>query len=473
MAATTEAPHLGLGDRINSATRPVHAKLNKNLLLRLPLALPPRAHDPSLYITGLLHVAPIYRAFESIWQDIVDTTPLDLDPESDFDSDSSRSATPVPPVSTPSGAGNDTSRPVAAPSERIRAVLDHLLLPQLARFPSLRRDICSATGWSGDEVDAQLNAVIQKGRLAEFVAHVERAVTRHPHVLLAYAWVLYMALFSGGRFIRGSLEAAGTLFWGKKASPLSPGANPAGSTGEVEGANDIFPLAFFRFETPHDGEDLKIEFKRRLAEVETVLTPDEYNDVVQEAVCIFDNMILLITQLDGVCEHRSPSNSLDGWAAALMPRLGGRLRDSVAVARERSLKGLLSTYRGDSGAKPTDETPSEEPPRLHDEKSSILPGAGPPPVTDSTTDMSSLHIRGALALAEELVEKRTSSLGEVEATVAGSPLKAVRFGRDAPEEGRGRLLVDRGRRLSVLSAWNAVMLLGAVAVVLGVNYIAR
>ncbi|KAK3359966.1 hypothetical protein B0T25DRAFT_115854 [Lasiosphaeria hispida] len=473
MAVTTKPPHLGLGDRINSATRPVHAKLNKDLLLRLPLALPPRAHDPSLYITGLLYVAPIYRAFESVWQDIVDSSPLDLEPESDFDSDSSGSATPVPPVPTPSGAGSDTSRPIAAPSERIRAVLDHLLLPQLARFPSLRRDICSATGWSGDEVDAQLNAVVQKGRLAEFVAHVERAVARHPHVLLAYAWVLYMALFSGGRFIRGSLEAAGGMFWGKKASPLSPGANPTGSAIEIEGGDDIFPLSFFRFETPHDGEDLKVEFKRRLAEVEAVLTPDEYDDVVQEAVCIFDNMILLITQLDGVCEHRSPANSLDGWAAALMPRLGGRLRDSVAVARERSLKGLLSTYRGNSGAKPSDAAPSEEPPQLNREKSSILPGVGAPAVTDSTTDMSSLHAQGTLMSTEELVEKRISSLGEVEAAFAESPLKAVRFGREAPEDGRTGLLVDRRRRLSALSVWNAVMLLGAVAVILGFNYVAR
>ena len=38
-------------------------------------------------------------------------------------------------------------------------------------------------------------------------------------MLLAYAWVLYMALFSGGRFIRATLESAGTDgFWHRKAS---------------------------------------------------------------------------------------------------------------------------------------------------------------------------------------------------------------------------------------------------------------
>lgn len=354
----TARPHLG--DRINIATRPVHARLNKSILERLPQALPPYAANPSSYASGLLHIAPIYLVFESLWHNLVrdgDDAPADspfLDPAEVSLFPSSQSHTP-PPASLPDCPPH------------IRAALTNLYLPTLLRSPSLHADLRAITGWSQAEVSTQLRLAAASGRLAHFLAHAKRSVSRNPHVLLAYAWVLYMALFSGGRFLRATLEEAPSVFWKAKAdSVASCGCACYEPTGEK------LPLSFFRFATPEDGEDLKREFKRRLAEVEETLSDHEMAEVVQEAICVFDNIVLLVSQLDGVCDgdassgNTSPKSFEEGWAAALLPKfLGGRTRDSVAVAKERGLKDLPKTFWGKgrktgSRAKGLDGTANEE-----------------------------------------------------------------------------------------------------------------
>ncbi|KAK4449129.1 heme-binding protein HMX1 [Podospora aff. communis PSN243] len=333
-AIPTAAGRSRLGDKINTATRSVHARLNKNLILRLPLALPPHTTNPSLYASGLLHIAPIYLVFESLWQNIVhgeDTSPNAplLDP-------TALSLFPCEPPET----DFTTKTPTPPCPFHIRSLLSHILLPSLTRSPALHDDIQSITGWTAPEVSAQIRLVAQTGRLSAFLAHTKREVSKHPHVLLAYAWVLYMALFSGGRMIRASLEEPGHGFWDCKADPLQP-TGRACENPMFDGEG--LPLSFFRFATPEDGEDLKAEFKKRLAEAEAQLSGEEIDDVVLEAVCIFDNMMLLVGQLDGVCageagKKKESVDSDDGWVAAIPRFLGGRVRDSLAVARERGLK---------------------------------------------------------------------------------------------------------------------------------------
>ncbi|KAK3937649.1 hypothetical protein QBC46DRAFT_293839 [Diplogelasinospora grovesii] len=356
--------HTHLGDQINIATRSAHTHLNKQILLRLPLAIPPRAHDPSVYGSGLLHIAPIYLTFESLWGHALQLRPADDDEEEDIDP-KSPSPEPFPPLCDDGSGEKDDDKPIC---RRIHAVLGKIRLPGLARSASLLADIRTITGWSEELVEEQVQAVANTGGLREFIDHIRRSVEMHPEVLIAYAWVLYMALFSGGRFIRGSLETAGADFWCKPCEPIRPSGIPCkkeppeprtiaihedrkgSSSDDSVSCVDVHynkppcstpaPLAFFRFDTPQDGEDLKTEFKRRLLESESLLTSAEEDHVVQEAISIFDNMILLVTQLDGAFSNRSPSNSLDGWATLLVPRVGSRLRDSVAMAKERSLKAL-------------------------------------------------------------------------------------------------------------------------------------
>lgn len=324
-----------LGDAINIATRPVHTRLNKLILLRLPLAVPPRADGPSAYTQGILHIAPLYISFESLWHAALHAHESEFRDSTTQPNDSSvRSSSPRPlPFGTRS-AYTDDSAQGPRPSPRIRAILDQLFIPGLLRSGRLRSDLRSLTGWSDTALQSHLEEVAAAGRLGEFVGHIRRAAEKRPHVLLAYAWVLYMALFSGGRFIRATLEGAGGGghhgFWTAREAGEK---RTAAAGGPAHG-----PLDFFHFPTPQDGEDLKHEFKQRLAGLGGLLTVEEREDVVREAICIFENMILVVNQLDDVC-HTRLSDLDPADASVLSPRSAtSRIRDSVIVTRERSYR---------------------------------------------------------------------------------------------------------------------------------------
>lgn len=57
-------------------------------------------------------------------------------------------------------------------------------------------------------------------------------------------------------------------------------------------------FSFLSFPGDQDGEDLKSAFKSELAEAETLLTPEEKQDIVDVSQQLFDRSILLVTELD-------------------------------------------------------------------------------------------------------------------------------------------------------------------------------
>lgn len=102
------------------------------------------------------------------------------------------------------------------------------------------------------------------------------------------------------------MEGAGEGFWSGFGEDVECG-NDGGDDGGVgddevgcglETKKGALPLGFFRFETPRDGEDLKVEFKERFGEAGRVLTSEERDEVVREAGKIFEDMILLVDELD-------------------------------------------------------------------------------------------------------------------------------------------------------------------------------
>jgi heme oxygenase len=108
------------------------------------------------------------------------------------------------------------------------------------------------------------------------IEHIEQACTSTPHVLIAYAFVLYMALFNGGRWIRAELLKAQ---WGGG-------------------------LDFWYFPGPDNGEGVKNEFKARLIDVQGLLTVEQRRDIVREAQDIFRNLLVLVEELDGLVAER-------------------------------------------------------------------------------------------------------------------------------------------------------------------------
>ncbi|KAJ4415866.1 hypothetical protein N0V85_002516 [Neurospora sp. IMI 360204] len=360
-----------LGYQINAATRSVHTQLNSQIIRRLPLALPPAANTPSTYVSGLLHVAPVYITFETLWYMILLSH---KEQTKDFRNPSpyqNRPPSPQPPQEkdrfllnpktshrVPFHDGDDaglSQRP--GTSERIFSILESLRLPGLMRADCLRADIRCLTGWSKDVVDEQIEAAAQNGYLKKFITHIKQSVGESPHVLLAYAWVLYMALFSGGRILRSSLEKAGPEFWKTKCDPIMP-INKACAYPDKSHATAPMSerLRFFHFSTNQDGEDLKREFKRRLVEAEDLLTTSERARIVHEAVHVFENMLALVSQLDHVflegtrddsvldinvtrpdADVDSPSPS-PGPSSFKPLEQGGRIRDSIMLSKERGVR---------------------------------------------------------------------------------------------------------------------------------------
>ncbi|KAM3557602.1 hypothetical protein MY1884_004439 [Beauveria asiatica] len=352
-----------LAEAIAALTRGIHARLNKSIVACLPLALPPRASDPSTYVTGLLHVAPIYLTFEGLWNEFLAPGTEDaVDPHAEL-------VTPLLPVS-PDTPHDDTSLlSTPAPHQRkrslparVHSVLHALQLPGLARGDCLKADIKALTGWSDHVVKSQLEIAVQAPALAAMINHMKISIQNKPLLIMTYTYIMYMALFAGGRFIRATLESTTDEFWQTPLAPIKPSMQPCiptpafqdGMTEDSQFHNEShkchpLPLSFFHFDTPHDGEDLKVEFKRRVRICEAALDPQETDDIVQEAMHIFEHMISLVQQLDAICEDE-PSDSAattPGDYLHSVPLLS-RLRDSVSVTKERNAKSSPATSFSES-----------------------------------------------------------------------------------------------------------------------------
>jgi hypothetical protein len=456
--------HLRLPETINAVTRAAHSKLNKLIIARVPLAIPPRAADPSTYAAGLLHIASIYVTFESLWQNILDCPPLSSTHEGRANSCPEENPKLAPRSN--SVVTNDEEPDPPTVFERLRSVLSRLYLPGLMRSNRLRADLGHLTGWPDHVVEEQLRAVGQTGRLAEFLAHMKRGVQNRPHVLLAYAYILFMALFAGGRFIRASLESAGDTFWvhvpsnvpspvpkdmlrcqrTKQTKRTAMGGQPSDdgaptlsprivntTTTYTEPISDTHakhatPLQFFHFPTPADGEDLKKEFKRRFSESEELLTVNEWDDIVCEAICIFDNMLLLVAQLDAVCG----TFDVDGNGVATGPPaiftdlpVSGRVRDSFLVTKERSARAASMKKHEGAGEEGGEETGSAEPSRR------LRRSAG------SVCDVSAINKDSTPACPASEATKEDA----VDCVLERS--KSMRFEKDLPVPDRGDVHAKR------------------------------
>ncbi|KAK5136945.1 hypothetical protein LTR08_001452 [Meristemomyces frigidus] len=242
--------------QINIATRKQHTELNRLLTERLPLALPPNVPNSALLGPGLAAFAQIFFAFETVWQSIEDGQHLlnKYDPDRAHEYD-------------------------------VCSALAFLRPVGLARTEMLREDLEQLAKRLGRKNGLQLGH--HETKLAE---KIRATVSAKPHVLVAYAWVMYMAVFSGGRWIRMQFDGAGLEFWtGKTNSILSE---------KQDGSSSLPGYTFLSFPGAVDGEDIKKDFKSRLAETEALLTEEERDEVVEAAQELFDHCIQLVGELD-------------------------------------------------------------------------------------------------------------------------------------------------------------------------------
>lgn len=142
----------------------------------------------------------------------------------------------------------------------------------------------------------------QRSRLEAFTDHVRTSTPAKPHLLLAYTWVLYMALFSGGRYVRSRLRQAGIGFWERRIEGGEGRGSYGGRRMEDDEKGDAVDgyLGFWTFDGEEDGEDLKTEFKQRFATIEATLTEAEKEEVVQEAVFIMRSITGVVVEISEV-----------------------------------------------------------------------------------------------------------------------------------------------------------------------------
>ncbi|POS84370.1 hypothetical protein EPUL_003897 [Erysiphe pulchra] len=353
-----------LSERINAATRAAHTHLNRLIIEHLPLALPPHARDPSIYASGLLHIAPIYLTFEEIWIQTLQPPFIpdwqikcnSLDNLSSGEIKSDQGSYVEHDVNSSSAI----QKPGIYP--RIDSVLRLLLLPDLSRTKNLRADLANLLSIRENEMNEKIEAVSKNSPSSKFLYHIRNSVTEKPHVLLAYAWVFYMALFSGGRYINASLKKAGghgADFWKQDSSadlrhcendknfrleepslfPSKPNLNSfsdcSDSSSVTKCSKTIPGLQFFFFAGDADGEDIKMEFKKRFKNAENLLTNNEKLDIILESQHIFKYMIELVLDLDilmGTNEEDENTIQTIKDSNSLM-----KIRDSVCIAKERLL----------------------------------------------------------------------------------------------------------------------------------------
>ena len=241
-------PQRSLPLEINAATQTQHSALNRLIRSRLPLCLPPHAQTPQLYAIGLSVFGSIYMSFEDEWRRVLARRRKD--------------------------------------NPRMAEILQTIRLPKLLRRHPLERELVDLQCFIGKLPTSK----IAFDALGAHQTAMRTSIHAKPHILLAYAWVMYMALFNGGHIIRDQLVAAGPKFWHTSNTPAD----------FEEGAYLILAerLQFWYFDSPNDGDDIKEDFKQRFDIAAAQLTASERADVVDEAVRIFAVCHTMVDWLD-------------------------------------------------------------------------------------------------------------------------------------------------------------------------------
>lgn len=175
--------------------------------------------DHRLYREGILSFAFVYKSFEEGWAAL-------LSSESTVD-------------------------------PRIRNALQRLYSTPLLRTPQIAKDLQYFYG--STPFSTEFPTTPQR---TAYVNHIRTVIAEKPHVLIAYAYNYYMALFAGGKILRYQMSKAKGFF-----------PEHYGMTEEERiGAG----MNIFNFEIEKGGEiGLRDSFKGALLDLESTLTMEE------------------------------------------------------------------------------------------------------------------------------------------------------------------------------------------------------
>lgn len=232
-----------LSVELHAATRSEHTLLNRTIIARLPLCLPNATSGPALYAQGMSAFGHIYYGFEEAWDVLLKGDTLD---------------------------------------SRQRQILTDINIQRLKRRERLQSDLGQFKIKAGKPLEVQLARV--EAETLHFEDEIMQSILERPHLLLAYTWTMYLALFNGGRWIAKQLLNAGTIFW-------------AGQE-RVDTVQSSLAFWFFGDDEDYDGEDIKVSFKERFNTATLSLTDTERNEIIEESKKLFGICADMIKYLD-------------------------------------------------------------------------------------------------------------------------------------------------------------------------------
>lgn len=454
---SSEGDVTSLAHQINAAIASSHTTINRLILDRMPKAVPPQTDNPSTYITGLLYMGAVYVTFESLWQNL-------LGVHSEI--------APIP-YSFPFNHDPDQRDGTPEITERLRRVLEEAYWPNLLRAARIKADVRTMTGWPDHVYDEQLRLAGTAGRLGKFTLHIRDAINAKPHLLLAYAYCLYLALLSGGSYIRTELIYLKGDFWKSLPTPIKPNMvecrqdkvkprrrhsslseddskPPSKATRHSFSAASDLPLAFLDFDPPL-GENprqqtraLKAEFKQRFASAEQLLAAPERHDIIKEAGVIFQHLEGVVTQLDkifsgGAGGMHIPQLKTHAQRALMNPAsrtagggVGLRLRDSIAIAKGRLLRSRRKSSA--SSVTATVPIPAEELSVSHK-----LDSSEPSSVSDEDAEEEedlAEYDKDAQSDGREKQTEQSESTLAADAVVPADGFRTIRYDQDLPKPDR-------------------------------------
>ena len=240
---------------IKIATQTQHSALNRLITNRLNLCLPPHTRTPQLYAIGLSVFGTIYACFETEWQLFLGREELH--------------------------------------TSRTADILKRMHIPEMLRTEKLKCEMDSMKSF----IDMKKMPDSASDMIQTHESTIRASIRAKPHVAMAYMWVMYMALFNGGRIIRDTLAAAGPDFW----QVLKP-SSLTDLDGDDDGVHHLIlheRLHFWSFDSLNDGDNIKEDFKTRFDEIAAAqLKAAERADVVDEAVRIFAMCADMVDWLD-------------------------------------------------------------------------------------------------------------------------------------------------------------------------------
>jgi heme oxygenase len=242
-----------LQEELQYAIRHDHLIINHLISSRMPLCLPPKTDNPLRFALGLTAFAHLYTSFEYAWETIT----------------------------------SQASKPPAY-------LLD-LQTTGLTRHLRLDRDLRSLAHLVGSSGARRMQRI--RGQTVHFQRDIFHLCQNKPHLILAWAWTMYLAIFNGGRYIRAGLEDAGDDFWGTK----------------------IYPLEFWNFEGKDDGATIHEAFKKNFDQSAEHLTRHQKDEVIAEAKRVFHVVEDVVHELDKKVGQGEALSVVTSLAAAVNP----------------------------------------------------------------------------------------------------------------------------------------------------------